>query len=82
MKNKYDILMYVAAILGGVLGAYLCAKKNDFGVVIAIISTMYIIGHTVMLWDAAMAKREREKTAAKNIRKSTNYWMNLRQKAR
>lgn len=27
MKNKYDILMYVAAILGGVLGAYLCAKK-------------------------------------------------------
>lgn len=31
MKNKYDILMYVAAILGGVLGAYLCAKKNDLG---------------------------------------------------
>ena len=65
MKNKYDILMYIAAIFGGVLGAYLCAKKNDLGVVIAIICTMYIIGHTVMLWDAAMAKREREKTAAK-----------------
>lgn len=65
MKNKYDFLMYVAAILGGVLGAYLCAKKNDFGVVVAIICTMYIIGHTVMLWDTAMAKREREKTAAK-----------------
>lgn len=58
MKNKYDILMYVAAILGGILGAYLCAKKNDLGVVVAIICTMYIIGHTVMLWDAAMAKRE------------------------
>ena len=57
--------MYVAAIFGGVLGAYLCAKKNDIGVVVAIICTMYIIGHTVMLWDAAMAKREREKTAAK-----------------
>ena len=28
MKNKYDILMYVAAIFGGVLGAYLCAKKK------------------------------------------------------
>lgn len=65
MKNKYDILMYIAAILGGVLGAYLCAKKNDLGVVIAIICTMYIIGHTVMLWDAARAKREREKIAAK-----------------
>lgn len=65
MKNKYDILMYVAAIFGGILGAYLCAKKNDLGVVVAIICTMYIIGHTVMLWDAAMAKREREKTAAK-----------------
>lgn len=65
MKNKYDILMYIAAILGGVLGAYLCAKKNDLGVVIAIICTIYIIGHTVMLWDAARAKREREKIAAK-----------------
>lgn len=65
MKNKYDFLMYIAAILGGVLGAYLCAKKNDLGVVIAIICTMYIIGHTVMLWDAARAKREREKIAAK-----------------
>lgn len=31
MKNKYDILMYVAAILGGVLGAYLCAKRNGLG---------------------------------------------------
>lgn len=65
MKNKYDFLMYIAAILGGVLGAYLCAKKNDLGVVTAIICTMYIIGHTVMLWDAARAKREREKIAAK-----------------
>ena len=65
MKNKYDILMYVAAILGGILGAYLCAKKNDLGVVVAITCTMYIIGHTINLWDVAMAKREREKTAAK-----------------
>ena len=65
MKNKYDILMYVAAILGGVLGAYLCAKGNIIGVFIAFICAMYIIGHTVMLWDAAMAKREREKTVAK-----------------
>lgn len=65
MKNKYDILMYVAAILGGVLGAYLCAKKNVLGVVIAIICTTYIIVHTVMLWDAAWAKREREKIAEK-----------------
>ena len=65
MKNKYDILMYVAAILGGVLGAYLCAKRNGLGVVIVTICTTYIIGHTVMLWDAASAKREREKIAAK-----------------
>lgn len=48
MKNKYDILMYVAAILGGVLGAYLCAKENIIGVFIAFICAMYIIGHTVM----------------------------------
>lgn len=65
MKSKYDILMYVAAILGGVLGAYLCAKRNGLGVVIAIICTTYIIGHIVMPWDAARAKREREKIAAK-----------------
>ena len=65
MKNKYDILMYVAAILGGVLGAYLCAKRNGLGVVIAIICTIYIIGHIVMSWDAVRAKREREKIAAK-----------------
>lgn len=65
MKSKYDILMYVAAILGGVLGAYLCAKRNGLGVVIAIICTTYIIGHIVMSWDAARAKREREKIAAK-----------------
>lgn len=65
MKSKYDILMYVAAILGGVLGAYLCAKRNGLGVVIAIICTTYIIGHIVMSWDAAGAKREREKIAAK-----------------
>lgn len=67
MKSKYDILMYVAAILGGVLGAYLCAKRNGLGVVIAIICTTYIIGHIVMSWDAARAKREREKIAAKKI---------------
>lgn len=42
MKNKYDILMYVAAILGGVLGAYLCAKENIIGVFIAFICAMYI----------------------------------------
>uniref|UniRef100_UPI004025DFB5 hypothetical protein n=1 Tax=Alloprevotella sp. TaxID=1872471 RepID=UPI004025DFB5 len=65
MKSKYDILMYVAAILGGVLGAYLCANRNGLGVVIAIICTTYIIGHIVMSWDAARAKREREKIAAK-----------------
>ena len=65
MKSKYDILMYVAAILGGVFGAYLCAKRNGLGVVIAIICTTYIIGHIVMSWDAARAKREREKIAAK-----------------
>ncbi len=65
MKSKYDILMYVAAILGGVLGAYLCAKRNGLGVVIAIICTTYIIGHIVMSWDAVRAKREREKIAAK-----------------
>ena len=65
MKSKYDILMYVAAILGGVLGAYLCAKRNGLGLVIAIICTIYIIGHIVMSWDAVRAKREREKIAAK-----------------
>lgn len=29
MKNKSDILMYVAAIVGGVLGAYLFASNNS-----------------------------------------------------
>lgn len=65
MENKFDILMYVAAILGGVLGAYLCAKENSFGVFLVLFCTVYIIGRAVMLWDAAMAKRNAEKAAAK-----------------
>ena len=65
MENKFDILMYVAAILGGVLGAYLCAKENSFGAFLVLFCTVYIIGRAVMLWDAAMAKRNAEKAAAK-----------------
>lgn len=65
MKNKYDILMYVAAIFGGILGAYLCAKKNDLGVVVAIICSMYIMGHTVMYgtrqWQNGSEKRLQRK---------------------
>lgn len=29
MKNKSDIFMYVAAIVGGVLGAYLFASRSS-----------------------------------------------------
>ena len=65
MENKFDILMYVAAILGGVLGAYLCAKENSFGAFLVLFCTVYIIGHAAMLWNAAMAKRNAEKAAAK-----------------
>lgn len=65
MKNKFDILMFVAAILGGVLGAYLCASNNSLGSIIIIICTLFIIGRIVFLWDAAMAKRNLEKAAAK-----------------
>ena len=66
MKNKYDILMYVAAIIGGVLGAYLCAKEYALGAFLVLFfCTVYIIGRAVMLWDAAMAKRNAEKAAAK-----------------
>lgn len=48
MKNKYDILMYVAAIIGGVLGAYLCAKEYALGAfLILFFCTVYIIGHVL-----------------------------------
>lgn len=65
MKNKFDILMFVAAILGGVLGAYLCASNNSLGSIIILICTLLIIGHIVMSWDALMAKRAAEKAEAK-----------------
>lgn len=64
MKNLFDILMYVAAILSGVLGAYLCAKENAFGSILVLFCTMYIIGRIIMLWDAEMAKRNAEKAVA------------------
>ena len=65
MENKFDILMYVAAILGGVLGAYLCASNIFLGVIVILICTFFIIGRIVLLWDAAMAKRNLEKVVAK-----------------
>ena len=61
MKNKYYILMYVAAILGGVLGAYLCAKNSIWGFVLAAFCAMFIIERSVMSWDTAMAKREQKR---------------------
>ena len=48
MKNKSDILMYVAAIVGGVLGAYLFASRssvnNDnsaLGFIVMAVCTIY-----------------------------------------
>ena len=65
MKNKYYILMYVAAILGGVLGAYLCARNSIWGFILAALCAMFIIERSVYSWDTAMAKREQKKAAAK-----------------
>ena len=54
MKNKSDILMYVAAIVGGVLGAYLFASSssvnNDnsaLGFIVMAVCTIYILGHSI-----------------------------------
>lgn len=57
--------MYVAAILGGVLGAYLCARNSIWGFVLAALCAMFIIERSVYSWDTAMAKREQKKAAAK-----------------
>ena len=54
MKNKSDIFMYVAAIVGGVLGAYLFASRssvnNDnsaLGFIVMAVCTIYILGHSI-----------------------------------
>ena len=65
MKNKYYILIYVAAILGGVLGAYLLARNSIWGLIFAAFCAMFIIERSVNSWDTAMAKREQKKAAAK-----------------
>ena len=67
MKNKYYILIYVAAILGGVLGAYLLARNSIWGLIFAAFCAMFIIERSVNSWDTAMAKREQKKAAAKKI---------------
>lgn len=61
MKNKYYFLMYVAAILGGVLGAYLCARNSIWGFILAALCAMFIIERSVNSWDTAMAKREQKR---------------------
>ena len=65
MKNKYYILIYVAAILGGVLGAYLLARNSIWGLIFAAFCAMFIIERSVNSWDTAMAKREQKKSSSK-----------------
>lgn len=72
MKNKSDILMYVAAIVGGVLGAYLFASRssvnNDnsaLGFIVMAVCTIYILGHSINSYLDASEKRRAEKLAEK-----------------
>ena len=68
MKNKSDILMYVAAIVGGVLGAYLFASSssvnNDnsaLGFIVMAVCTIYILGHSINSYLNASEKHRAEK---------------------
>ena len=72
MKNKSDILMYVAAIVGGVLGAYLFASSssvnNDnsaLGFIVMAVCTIYILEHSINSYLNASEKRRAEKLAEK-----------------
>ena len=72
MKNKSDIFMYVAAIVGGVLGAYLFASRssvnNDnsaLGFIVMAVCTIYILGHSINSYLDASEKRRAEKLAEK-----------------
>lgn len=63
MENKLDILMYVSAIVGGVIGAYLCAANNPLGAIVIICCTGYILYRTGTLYTIAKRERDAEKTA-------------------
>ena len=65
MKNKRNILMYVTAILGVVLGVYLRTKYSLWGNIITVFCAMYIIGRILLSWNSTMAKLAKEKAIAK-----------------
>lgn len=64
--------MYVAAIVGGVLGAYLFASRssvnNDnsaLGFIVMAVCTIYILGHSINSYLDASEKHREEKLAEK-----------------
>ena len=70
MKDKSDILKYVAAIVGGVLGAYLFASSSSvnsdnsaLGFIVMVVCTICILGYSINSFFDARDKRHAEKVA-------------------
>lgn len=74
MKGKSEILKYIAAIMGCVLGAYLFVSNNGvdnenlnsaIGFIVMIVCLIYILGHSINSYLDASEKRREEKLAEK-----------------
>ena len=72
MKNKSDILMYVAAIVGGVLGPSLFVSNigdenlnSAIGLIVMVVCPIYILGHSINSYLDASEKRRAERLAEK-----------------
>ena len=71
MKNKSNILMYVAAIIGGVLCVLYASSNNVnslnfcLGFIVVVVCAIYILSHIINSFIDASEKRRAEKLAEK-----------------
>ena len=72
MKGKSNILKYIAAIIGCVLGAYLFVSNigddnlnSAIGFIVMSVCPIYILGHSINSYLDASEKRRAERLAEK-----------------
>lgn len=71
MKDKSDILKYIAAIIGGVLGIFYASSNNVnslnfiLGFIVVAVCAIYILSHSINSYLVAREKRRAERLAEK-----------------
>lgn len=73
MENKLDILMYISALVGGIVGAYLCAANNLLGAFVFICCTGFILYRTVTLYVIAKKERDAEMAAEEERKRKERH---------